>query len=195
MELQIDAAFTEDGSTHGTVDGQCLGQLSGTVRDVIRTSASSDGRFEAFGHPAPADQDRLRDTFVACNDIDAPVDAVRPIHIHSACRAEHGCRAGGSAPERMTGRVIYATVGLHLIDRNLDVVSPDHCRYPCAQEERSNDERVAAESIGEIDLSQTFPRSVAPVAAVTASAIVFRTGPTSSSVSVLSGARRRKLNA
>jgi hypothetical protein len=195
MELQIDAATTKVGPAHGSVDRECLSELSWPVGQMVGSSAACYGGLDAFGHAASAYQNRLGDTFGPSDDVDAPVDPVGPVDVDRSGWSEHGSGAIGSASEGVACRVILAAVRLHLIDRHLNSGSRHGRRDPRTEEEWGYGERIGTENIDDGGPSQSSPRRVAPVAAATASAISTRTAPASSSVSVLSAALRRKLMA
>ena len=76
MEVQSDAAVTKVGPAHGSVDRECLSELSWSVGQMVGSSATCYGGFDAYGHAAPAYQNRLGDSLTTRNDIDAPVNPV-----------------------------------------------------------------------------------------------------------------------
>ena len=120
MEVQSDAAVTKVGSAHGSVNRECLSELSWSVGQMVGSSATCYGGFDAYGHAAPAYQNRLGDTFGTSDDIDAPVDPIGPVYVDGSGWSEHGFSAIGSASECVACRVILAAVRLHLIDRHLN---------------------------------------------------------------------------
>jgi hypothetical protein len=195
VEHESDATVAERRSASSSIDRKGLSQLPRPISEMVGTTTALHDGVDAIHNMSTADQDGLGFTDLTRHDVDAPVDAVGPIHIDRTGWSEHGLVASGPTSVRVACGVLRTAVRLDLIDDDLHTVAVRVGGDVSTEEPGRDIEGMTPNSSSHAGGVQSCPRSVAPVDSATASAIALRTGPISSSVSVRSGARNLKLMA
>ena len=88
---------------------------------VVADSAPGAHRVEPVRRLERSDEDCVRHANVLADEVEAPVDAVRAVHVRVAGRAEHGGVARGLAAVAVRGRILVV-VRLDLDDHAADSV-------------------------------------------------------------------------
>ena len=102
---------------------QRLAELSRPRAEGPHVFHSAPGALEVqpIGRLQRTDQCSLWYAFLAADEVQAPVDAVRPVDVRVPGRAEHHCISCRAAPIGVTGRILLV-VRLHLDDPAADTV-------------------------------------------------------------------------
>ena len=102
-----------------TGDPQRLTQLARTVGQVIGAAAPGTHHVTTgHGHTA-SQQDGVGNALLSNDDIHAPMDPIRAVHIQCAGAIEHGTVSRRTPPEGVAGRVVESCVCLDLGDGHL----------------------------------------------------------------------------